>query len=93
MFTQDNVLEWSDMFTQDLFHLIKKIACSFLDTAGIFLITGQWFSSGTPISSNNKTDRNDITEILMKMALNTLSLNQTIPETNLLNNPTKLSRF
>ena len=38
MFTQDNVLEWSDMFTQDLFHLIKKITCSFLDTAGIFLI-------------------------------------------------------
>jgi hypothetical protein len=48
------------------------------------LVTGQWFSSGTPISSNNKTDRNDITEILMKMALNTLSLNQTIPETNLM---------
>ena len=44
MFTQDNVLEWSDMFTQDLFHLIKKIACSFLDTAEIFLIrfAGLW---------------------------------------------------
>jgi hypothetical protein len=26
----------------------------------------QWFSPGTPISSNNKTDHHDITEILLK---------------------------
>jgi hypothetical protein len=31
----------------------------------------QWFSPGTPISSTNKTDCYDITEILMKVALNT----------------------
>jgi len=34
---------------------------------------GQWFS---PVSSTNKTDRYDITEILLKVALNTI--NQTI---------------
>jgi len=28
-------------------------------------------SLGTPISSTNKTDRHDITEILLKVALNT----------------------
>jgi hypothetical protein len=27
--------------------------------------------SGTPVSSTNKTDRNDITEILLKVVLNT----------------------
>ena len=33
---------------------------------------GQWFSAGTPVSSTNKTDRHDITEILLKVALNTI---------------------
>jgi hypothetical protein len=35
------------------------------------LVAGQWFSLGTPVSSTNKTDRHDITEILLKVALNT----------------------
>jgi hypothetical protein len=30
------------------------------------------FSPGTPVSSNNKTDLHDITEILLKVALNTI---------------------
>jgi hypothetical protein len=30
---------------------------------------------GTPISSTNKTDRHDITEILLKVALNTINPN------------------
>jgi hypothetical protein len=29
--------------------------------------------SGTPISSTNKTDRHDITEILLKVALNSIA--------------------
>jgi hypothetical protein len=29
-------------------------------------------SLGTPVSSTNKTDRHDITEILLKVALNTI---------------------
>ena len=37
------------------------------------LVTGRWFSSGTPISSTNKTDHHDITEILLKVALNTIN--------------------
>ena len=28
-----------------------------------------WFSPGSPVFSTNKTDRNDITEILLKVAL------------------------
>jgi hypothetical protein len=39
---------------------------------------GWWFSSGTPVSSTNKTDCHDITEILLKVALNTIK--QTKPE-------------
>ena len=34
----------------------------------------QWLSSNIPVSSMNKTDRNDITEILLKVALNTITL-------------------
>ena len=33
---------------------------------------GRWFSLGTPVSSTNKTNRHDITEILLKVALNTI---------------------
>jgi cobalamin-dependent methionine synthase I len=33
--------------------------------------TDQWFSPGTPVSSTIKTDRHNITEVLMKVALNT----------------------
>ena len=35
-------------------------------------MTGQWFSQGPPVSSTNKTDHHDITEILLKVALNTI---------------------
>jgi hypothetical protein len=35
-----------------------------------WLATGRWFSPGPPVSSNNKTDRYDITEILLKVDLN-----------------------
>jgi hypothetical protein len=34
---------------------------------------GWWFSQGTPVSSTNKTDHHDITEILLKVALNTIT--------------------
>jgi hypothetical protein len=36
-------------------------------------VTGQWFSPDNLVSSANKTDRHDITEILLKVALNTIS--------------------
>jgi hypothetical protein len=36
-------------------------------------MAGQWFSPGTPVSSTNKTDCHDITEILLKVALNTIN--------------------
>jgi len=33
-----------------------------------------WFSLGIPVSSTNKTDRHDLTEILLKVVLNTTTL-------------------
>jgi hypothetical protein len=44
---------------------------------------GLWFSLGTPVSSTNKTDHHDITEILLKVALNTMK--QTNKSKHLLN--------
>ena len=39
-----------------------------------WLATDRWFSSlCTPVSSINKTDRHDITEILLKVVLNTIN--------------------
>jgi hypothetical protein len=42
-----------------------------------WLEAGMWFSPGPPGSFSNKTDCHDITEILLKVALNTI--NQTKP--------------
>ena len=37
------------------------------------LAKSQWFSPGTLVSSTNKTDRHDMAEILLKVALNTIN--------------------
>jgi hypothetical protein len=49
-----------------------------------WFVTGRWFSPGTPVSSTNKTDRHDIIEILLNVALNTttLTINETLTLTN-----------
>ena len=43
----------------------------------VTLATGQWFSPSTPVSSTNKIDHHNITEILLKVALNTITLTVT----------------
>ena len=43
-----------------------------LDKFGQWLATGQMVSQGTPLSPINKSDRHDITEILLKAALITI---------------------
>jgi len=42
------------------------------------LAAGRWFSPGTPVLSTNETDRYDITEILLKVTLNTITLIETL---------------
>ena len=45
-----------------------------------FMVKGQWlaagrcFFPGTPVSSTNETERHEITEIFLKVALNTSTL-------------------
>jgi len=39
-----------------------------------WLAADRLFSPGTPVSSTNKTDRHDINEILLNMALNTITI-------------------
>jgi len=40
------------------------------------IATDRWYSLGIPVSSTNKTDRHDMTEIL-KVALNTITITLT----------------
>jgi hypothetical protein len=47
---------------------------------GVF---NRWFTPGPPVSTTNKTDRHDIAEILLKVALNIIK--QTNKKTNQLN--------
>ena len=44
----------------------------------LLLAAGRWFSPGTLVSSTNKTDSHDITEILLKVVLNTITQNHYI---------------
>jgi DNA-directed RNA polymerase subunit RPC12/RpoP len=44
------------------------------DKACQWLAAGRWFSLGNPVSSTNKTEHHDITEILLKVVLNTINL-------------------
>jgi hypothetical protein len=56
------------------------IRCTTLsDKVCQWLATGRWFSPG---SSTNKTDRHDITEILLKVALNTTKQTNILELTN-----------
>ena len=43
-----------------------------------WLASSRVFSPGTPFYSTNKTDRHDITEILLKVALTTITLTLTL---------------
>ena len=39
-----------------------------------------WFSPGIPVFSTNKTDHHDISEILLKLVLNTINLPTSIQD-------------
>jgi hypothetical protein len=56
-----------------IMHLNDSII-TLCDTVFHWLATDRWFSPGTPVSSTKKTDHHDITEIFLKVALNTMTL-------------------
>ena len=51
---------------------IKARCTTLCDKVCQWLATGRWFSPCLPVSSTNKTDRHDRTEILWKVALSTM---------------------
>ena len=54
--------EFESRTKRDLQHYVIKL-----------LVTARWFSPTPPVSSTNKTDRHDKTEILLKVALSTIN--------------------
>ena len=48
---------------------IRARCTSLCDKVCQWLATGRWFSLGPPVTSTKNTDRHDITEILLKVAL------------------------
>jgi hypothetical protein len=50
----------------------------FIFVKALKFTAGRWFFPGTPISSTNKTERHGKIEILLKVALNTITLTLTI---------------
>jgi hypothetical protein len=52
-----------------------------------WLATDEWLSPGTQVSSTYKTDRHDITEILLKVALNTLIAQVVVNPTTMRSRP------
>ena len=65
---------------------IRARCTTLCDKVCHWLATGWWFSPGPPVSSTNKTDRHDITEILLKVALNTFKqTKQTNNESKMVN--------
>jgi hypothetical protein len=50
---------------------IRASCTTLCDKVCQWLATGRWFSPGIPVSSTNKTDHHDITEISLKVALST----------------------
>ena len=59
-----DVCEFESQSGWDVYHLCDNV-CQ-------WLATGRWFSPGPSVSSTNKTDRHNITEIYLKVALNTI---------------------
>jgi hypothetical protein len=59
------------------FRISIRAKCTTLcDKVCLWLATGRWFSPCPPVSSTNKTDRHVMTEILLKVALNTIKQNK-----------------
>jgi hypothetical protein len=63
-----------EIFLSAIIFLNVLLDTTLCDKVCQWLATGRWFSSGAPVSSTNKTNCHDISEILLKVALNTITL-------------------
>jgi hypothetical protein len=72
------ILPSNNISSRDI-HTSKKYLSAVVSDKGYQLLAhGRWFSPGTLASSTTKTDRHDIAEVLLKVALHTKnqSINQ-----------------
>ena len=73
------VVEFTTITTDIVSSNLDQGECTSLyDKVCQCLVTGGWFSPGPPLSSTNKTDRHDIADILLKVALNTIKLQTSV---------------
>ena len=78
-FRQKTILFWPGTVSLPIYDNWCTVKLAFLgitlfDKVCQWLAAGLWFSSGTPVFSTNKTYRHNIAEILLKVALNTITL-------------------
>ena len=71
LMSENSTRSWSDCI---VVQLIGQVAILIYVMVFQWLVAGRWFSSGSPLSCTNKTDRHDITETLRKVALNTTTI-------------------
>jgi hypothetical protein len=55
--------------------MARSLDITLCDKVCLWLAICRWFSPGIPVCSMNKNDRHYATEILLKVALNTINLN------------------
>jgi hypothetical protein len=67
------VMSWFYRQSEDDTMLFQKMNTTLCDEVCQRLVTGRWFSQETAVSITNKTDRHDITEMLLKVALNIIN--------------------
>jgi hypothetical protein len=56
------------------FYTVVNVSVIVYNANSKVFATGWWFSPGSLVSSTNKTDHYDITEMLLELALNTITL-------------------
>jgi hypothetical protein len=72
---------------------LRERSTTLFDKVCEWLAASRWFSPGPPVSSNNKTDRHYILEILLKVALTTIQPTNQHLLIKLLNNNTTICAF
>jgi hypothetical protein len=70
----DNTLYSKQVLRLTILSVYIKYDTTLCDKVCQWLAAGRWFSHGTLVSSTNKTGLHDITEILLKVALKTITL-------------------
>jgi hypothetical protein len=58
-----NPFKWTILYAGLILWIYGTYRCALSDTVCQWFATGRWFSPRTPVSTTNKTDRHNITEI------------------------------